>query len=407
MSLTPQFVGYTPPILKKNFSIGEFIEYQVFNPLTNKLERQRIKLARLSTRYNSRTEFRQQVTVMINSLNAKLASGWTPYGETQSVAEYTPLRAAIEHYLRDKGRDLREASMVSYTSVANILLDWLLTKEMDQMASHLMTQRLAQQFMDGLLDRPKFNNNTYNTYLKKYRACFAWMVEHNYCKENPFDKIKTRMKQEKIRSLIPPEARDKVLRYVRTSKHPNYEIVMHLVFTSLIRPSEIERLQIKDVDLKNKCIHIPASKAKTHKDRDAALSDACIAMLIPLLAKGTKPDWYLINSNYECGPEPCYHAMFKKHWMKIRKDCGLPDEMQLYSLKDSGITEMLDAGVSINAVKEAAGHADISTTNKYIGKNTEKMIAAVRGADVTLGKKKIVKVEKKEDEEETSVAVEG
>ena len=78
--------------------------------------------------------------------------------------------------------------------------------------------------------------------------------------------------------------------------------------------------------------------------------------------------------------------------MKIRKDCGLPAEMQLYSLKDTGITEMLEAGVNIVAVKDAAGHADISTTNKYVGKNTEKMIAAVRGSDVSLGKKKIVKV---------------
>ena len=84
--------------------------------------------------------------------------------------------------------------------------------------------------------------------------------------------------------------------------------------------------------------------------------------------------------------------------MKIRKDCGLPDEMQLYSLKDSGITEMLEAGVSINQVKEAAGHADISTTNKYIGKDTEKMIEAVRGANVSLGKKKLVKLEKKIEE---------
>ena len=267
------------------------------------------------------------------------------------------------------------------------------------MASHLLNQRTCQRFMDELRDRPKFNNNTYNTYLKKYRACFAWMVDRGYCKENPFEKIKTLKKQEKIRQLIPVDARETVVNHVRTSKHPNYEIVMHLIFTSLIRPSEIERLQVRDVDLKNKCIHIPANKAKTHKDRDAALSDTCIAMLIPLLSKpGILPTWYLINSNYECGPEPCYHGMFKKHWMKIRKDCGLPDEMQLYSLKDSGITEMLEAGVSINQVKEAAGHADISTTNKYIGKDTEKMIEAVRGANVSLGKKKLVKLEKKIEE---------
>ena len=392
-------MGYTPPILKKTASRGEHIEYYVYNPVTMKMERQRIRLEKLSHQFKNRSQYKQMVMQLMMNLTGKLAGGWTPYGENQNVAEYTPINKAIEAYIADKSRDLRKASMVSYISVAKIFVEWLTTQNIHEMASHLLNQRTCQRFMDELRDRPKFNNNTYNTYLKKYRACFAWMVDRGYCKENPFEKIKTLKKQEKIRQLIPVDARETVVNHVRTSKHPNYEIVMHLIFTSLIRPSEIERLQVRDVDLKNKCIHIPANKAKTHKDRDAALSDTCIAMLIPLLSKpGILPTWYLINSNYECGPEPCYHGMFKKHWMKIRKDCGLPDEMQLYSLKDSGITEMLEAGVSINQVKEAAGHADISTTNKYIGKDTEKMIEAVRGANVSLGKKKLVKLEKKIEE---------
>ena len=395
MSISSEFMGYTPPILKKTASRGEHIEYYVYNPVTMKMERQRIRLEKLSHQFKNRSQYKQMVMQLMMNLTGKLAGGWTPYGENQNVAEYTPINKAIEAYIADKSRDLRKASMVSYISVAKIFVEWLTTQNIHEMASHLLNQRTCQRFMDELRDRPKFNNNTYNTYLKKYRACFAWMVDRGYCKENPFEKIKTLKKQEKIRQLIPVDARETVINHVRTSKHPNYEIVMHLIFTSLIRPSEIERLQVRDVDLKNKCIHIPANKAKTHKDRDAALSDTCIAMLIPLLSKpGILPTWYLINSNYECGPDPCYHGMFKKHWMKIRKDCGLPDEMQLYSLKDSGITEMLEAGVSINQVKEAAGHADISTTNKYIGKDTEKMIEAVRGANVSLGKKKLVKLEK-------------
>ena len=396
MSISSEFMGYTPPILKKTASRGEHIEYYVYNPVTMKMERQRIRLEKLSHQFKNRSQYKQMVMQLMMNLTGKLAGGWTPYGENQNVAEYTPINKAIEAYIADKSRDLRKASMVSYISVAKIFVEWLTTQNIHEMASHLLNQRTCQRFMDELRDRPKFNNNTYNTYLKKYRACFAWMVDRGYCKENPFEKIKTLKKQEKIRQLIPVDARETVINHVRTSKHPNYEIVMHLIFTSLIRPSEIERLQVRDVDLKNKCIHIPANKAKTHKDRDAALSDTCIAMLIPLLSKpGILPTWYLINSNYECGPDPCYHSMFKKHWMKIRKECGLPDEMQLYSLKDSGITEMLEAGVSINQVKEAAGHADISTTNKYIGKDTEKMIEAVRGANVSLGKKKLVKLEKK------------
>lgn len=385
------FVTYLPATLKE-YKSGSFVEYHVLNPLTDKLERKAFRLTALRNRCRTQMEFKVAANKVLCDINIKLANGWTPFAqeEKEDSREYFPLKDAIAAYLKDKARDMRDATMVSYTSVAGILLDWAKAQGFEDIPCYKFDGKVATKFMDGLLDRPKFNNNTYNTYLKKYRACFNWLVEHDYCTENPFNKIKVRQKEEKIRGLIPPQARDIVIKYVRESKHPNYEIVMHLVFTSLIRPSEIERIQVKEIDLLNKCIHIPANKAKTHKNRDAALSDACIDMLIPLLAQpGVKPNWYLINSNYECGSEPCYHGMFKKHWMKIRKDCGLPDEMQLYSLKDTGITEMLEAGVNIVAVKDAAGHADISTTNKYVGKNTEKMIEAVRGADVSLGTRKV------------------
>ena len=392
---TFNFVTYLPATLKE-YKSGCFVEYHVLNPVTSKLERKVFRLNALKNRCRTLMEFKVAANKVLCDINIKLASGWNPFTDgSKNTKQLQTLSYGLDAYITDKGRDLREASMVSYTSVAKILKDWLVEKGIGEIACIKFNVSIARQFMEDLRNRPKFNNNTYNTYLKKYRAAFNWLKEHEFVNDNPFDQIKTLQKQEKMRGLIPPEARDKVINYVRTSKHPNYEIVMHLVFTSLIRPSEIERLQVRDFDLKNKCIHIPANKAKTHKDRDAALSDTCIAMLIPLLSKpGILPTWYLINSNYECGPEPCYHGMFKKHWMKIRKECGLPDEMQLYSLKDSGITEMLEAGVSINQVKEAAGHADISTTNKYIGKDTEKMIEAVRGANVSLGKKKLVKLEK-------------
>ena len=392
---TFNFVTYLPATLKE-YKSGCFVEYHVLNPVTSKLERKVFRLNALKNRCRTLMEFKVAANKVLCDINIKLASGWNPFTDgSKNTKQLQTLSYGLDAYITDKGRDLREASMVSYTSVAKILKDWLVEKGIGEIACIKFNVSIARQFMDDLRNRPKFNNNTYNTYLKKYRAAFNWLKEHEFVNDNPFDQIKTLQKQEKMRGLIPPEARDKVINYVRTSKHPNYEIVMHLVFTSLIRPSEIERLQVRDVNLINKCIHIPANKAKTHKDRDAALSDTCIAMLIPLLSKpGILPTWYLINSNYECGPEPCYHSMFKKHWMKIRKECGLPDEMQLYSLKDSGITEMLEAGVSINQVKEAAGHADISTTNKYIGKDTEKMIEAVRGANVSLGKKKLVKLEK-------------
>ena len=48
MPIAANFIGYIPPIWKKNPSVGEYIEYQVLNPATMKMERQRIRLTTMT-----------------------------------------------------------------------------------------------------------------------------------------------------------------------------------------------------------------------------------------------------------------------------------------------------------------------------------------------------------------------
>lgn len=103
-------------------------------------------------------------------------------------------------------------------------------------------------------------------------------------------------------------------------------------------------------------------------------------LLAKLLAPGYPNDWYLLGKDLVPSKEQTWNARYKKEWMKIRKACNLPAEMQLYSLKDSGITELVEAGLDINTIRIAVGHTDISTTNKYLGQRDDYMLKRVREA---------------------------
>lgn len=56
---------------------------------------------------------------------------------------------------------------------------------------------------------------------------------------------------------------------------------------------------------------------------------------------------------------------YRKHWDIMRKDLKLPQEMQLYSLRDTGINNMLKAGIDPLTVMQAADHHDLSMTTRY------------------------------------------
>ena len=49
----------------------------------------------------------------------------------------------------------------------------------------------------------------------------------------------------------------------------------------------------------------------------------------------------------------------------MRNALQLPEEMQLYSLRDTGINEMIKSGIDPLTVMQHADHHDLSMTTRY------------------------------------------
>ena len=109
---------------------------------------------------------------------------------------------------------------------------------------------------------------------------------------------------------------------------------------------------------------MPSDKTKNGHHRYAFLSDELCGLLSPLV-EHAKPDWYLISADYMPGVTSMDSKLYRKHWEKMRKALKLPDEMQLYSLRDSGINNMLKSGIDPLTVMQAADHHDMSMTTRY------------------------------------------
>lgn len=58
----------------------------------------------------------------------------------------------------------------------------------------------------------------------------------------------------------------------------------------------------------------------------------------------------------------------------MRDSLKMPAAYQFYSLKDTGITEMLEAGVPAKFVKELADHHSLEMTEKYTHRSDAKKI---------------------------------
>ena len=375
---------YKAAYLHEDAASGLHIVYAVLDPRTGKYKRFRVKLNRFRASYPSKRQFRRFAERLCQQLNMRLSCGWTPQDELQNARFYTPLEAVVDAFLKDKEGEVRHATLNSYSSTCSILTDWA-GRRLPGCQIIDFGRLQALEFMLYLRDERQVSNRTYNNYLKQLRVLFEWAIQHLYCKENPFRSIKARRREPKRREVIDAAARARIRLYLEEHNRPLL-LFAELVYFALMRPAEIRRCTIGQVNLKEHYILIPADQAKCGRERCAPLSDELCGLIAEHLqpashgmkGKAFPRSYHLFGTGMHPGPTATCSKKAGLDWDKMRKALGLKETMTLYSLRDSGIVEMLHQGVDDLTVMHAAGHHDLSITSVYADHADKGMIERVR-----------------------------
>lgn len=388
-SHTQEFTPYVPAVLRKNCH-GYAIEYYFLNGLTGEMQRRTMKMNRIRKRYQNLTEFKTYCQSVICNLNIKLANGWSPMGEVQNTREFVPLPQIIDQYMREKESELSSSSLPAYRSFTGRLKEWIET-QYPQCNCALFTKLMAVQFLDHLWSGKSARYNcgkkmnqadnhiserAYNSNLKLGRAFFSWCINKCYAKENPFETIKPKRTKQKTRTLIPEPIRLQIDAYW-AEHNPAMQLMCRLVYTALLRPVEATRVQVHQIRYDRDCIVMPCEQTKNGKERVGRL-DASLKALLRQYTAGAGPTDYLFsNREWKPGKKPKNSQMFAKEWMKMRAELKLPAKYQLYSLRDTGISDLIHDGVADIDVMHAAGHSDLSMTTRYADHIDDGLIARI------------------------------
>lgn len=317
---------------------------------TGKLKRVKKRCNAIIAACKNNSEARKKLTALCKEINTRLAATYKP------VAVPTPrnLVSAMDLFLSIKERELRPDTMRSYSYFCRKFSRWLLLNEMNVHPDQL--DRLAViRFLDDsyLTLCPR----SYNNLLKYGRTVYAWFIERGYAKHNVFADIQAKKTYGKKRKIIPKIDRDRITKYLQYSD-PEYLVYLRLIFKSLIRPKEARMLKVGDIYPGECRIVIRPEIAKTHIERSSYCPPDLIVDLVRVLHIDCRhPEELLFN-----GKSRHYYL---SRWHKLRKELNLPDTYQMYSLRDTGITEYLHSGLDTLTVMQLAGHTDLSTTSIY------------------------------------------
>ena len=360
--------NYLPAVLKENKS-GWIIEYYVENPATQVLTRKKIKLERLIQRYKTKGELKKHINSIIVALNLKLSTGWNPFFVGEDARFYTPIKEVVEQYKEEIKRTVRQDTYRSYSSFVHIFSEWV-EKVSPGIYSSMISHSMIARFMDYVYNERKgandgyMSNRTYNNYVKNGSAFFSWMVDKCFCKENHFFKIKTKKIEQKTRILIPVDYREKIAAYLEV-QNPGYLLVIKLIYNSLLRPKEIRCLKVSDIMLDKKQIRIRSDVSKNGKERIVPMTPDVEMEFTKLNLQNYDPNLFVFNKDFTPGTKKVSKTVMQKCWDDMRTALNLPKEMQQYSFRDTGITDMLQSGITPLTVKQFADHHSLEMTTIY------------------------------------------
>lgn len=355
------FVDFRPAEIHDNAS-STTIVYYAKNPATGLLERQRVKLNHI----HDKRERLKYGRLMVQKINKQLYEGWNPVIEKSGLSKVVTVSEAVRLYKKSYS-NVRPDSLRSYDSMTKAFTDFCTLYNMSDKPIYEFGRQAAQQYMLHIDDRD-VSAKTYNNYVRFMGQFMNFCVDKGLAKENPFASIKLKRVDEKKRTVIPPEVRQKIMDYLVREDMEGFRLLCLLTYHCLIRPKELLMLKVSYVSMKNNLIIIPAEVAKNHCERQISMP-MDIAVLMADYIKSAESNQYLFSRGYKPGRVLLTTRDTGRTWANLRTELGLPKCYQFYSLKDTGITEMLEAGVPAKMVQELADHHSLEMTQKYVGKS--------------------------------------
>ncbi len=415
---------YLPAMLQK-YPSGWLIDYYVEDPKTQKLKRKKVKVTRIMSRFPTKTEALRHINSIVAALNIRLASGWNPLlyttDNTEPIPTFEPANINVTNtlsvtallaestiqgeciviapkeekqlteeelriqtsfaevskkYMEEALREKRPDTIRSYSSFISIFKDWLKAKMKDVKCADLKGC-IISDFMDYVYNERKVSATTYNNYVKMGRAIFTWMVDKYYILTNEFSKVKLKKKEKKSRILIDAETRAKIKNYL-LENNPNYLIICKLVYNTLLRPKEIRMLRVGDILLEQKMVRVRCEVSKNKKERIVPLTQELVDDFKRIGIDKALPNHYVFSEQLRPGKNKISDAYMRKYWDKMRKQLKMSNNMVLYSLRDSGMTDMIKiAKFDDISVMQLADHHSLEMTTIYtnhVDPNLQKLI---------------------------------
>lgn len=232
-------------------------------------------------------------------------------------------------------------------------------KSWPELTSHLVRGFIAERHRQGLSSR------SLQRELSACRSFFAYLMKIKVLPNNPAGGIRAPKAAKSLPNVLDVDQIHGLLEVEPEGPLESRDLAMwELLYSSGLRVSELANINLMDVDLSGKTIHVVSGKGKKSR-------------LLPLGSKAVSAirTWLPLRSQFDALNEMALFVgkrgtrlttrSIQSRLERWRKRQGLQGRLYPHMLRHSFASHMLESSQDLRAVQELLGHSNISTTQVY------------------------------------------
>jgi len=283
------------------------------------------------------------------------------------------LEGEIDSYLSDyseyllRYRGLSDATVTTYFQDLNTFVAFLTMMKISKF--DVVDRKIVRSFLAFLVDRD-YKRSSISRKLSVLRGFYRWLVSEQFSLTDPVPRRSVMKKENKLPRFLSNEEVSRLIASPRLGGSDELLVnrdvaLLELIYAAGLRVSEVNSINIGDIDLERKTLRIIG---KGDKERISLIGKSAA------MALGN----YINNDRTKVKNVNQINAMFlsirgtrlsvrsiqavvKKH----SRLAGLGNEVHPHTLRHSFATHLINGGADLRVVQDLLGHSSPATTQIY------------------------------------------
>lgn len=201
----------------------------------------------------------------------------------------------------------------------------------------------------------------YNKIRSYLMMLYNELIELETVEVNPLRDLSKKKSIQRIRKLPSLGARKSIDKYLQ-EHHYRFWLFMHIFFHSGARLTELMKVKISDINLKNQYFIITIKKGKIIKEVKRPIKDVALPFWKKAIGSATNDD-FIFSKGLEPGCKAIQSYQITKRWNRhIKKKLNIKEDF--YSLKHLNLDQTAEL-IGIADASAMASHSSVNITTKH------------------------------------------